>query len=85
MTIQTLAEGLILPFVLFGSIVVFDWLLMTGIDPGLAVFGITVANLSGSIRLKSAGVLELKGCALAIFCQRQTWRRPVDLVEQVTR
>jgi sterol desaturase/sphingolipid hydroxylase (fatty acid hydroxylase superfamily)/uncharacterized protein (DUF2147 family) len=27
-------------------------------------------------------VLELRGCALAIFCQTQVWRRPEDVVAQ---
>lgn len=36
---------------------------------------------SGSIRLQPNGALELEGCALRIFCQRQTWRRPADLLE----
>jgi uncharacterized protein (DUF2147 family) len=29
----------------------------------------------GTVRLLSDDRLELKGCALAIFCQTQTWRR----------
>jgi uncharacterized protein (DUF2147 family) len=37
---------------------------------------------SGSIRLQPDGALELEGCALRIFCQRQVWRRPADLLEQ---
>jgi uncharacterized protein (DUF2147 family) len=35
-----------------------------------------------SIRLQPDGALELEGCALRIFCQRQTWRRLEDLLEQ---
>lgn len=37
---------------------------------------------SGSITLQTKGALELEGCALRIFCQRQVWRRPEDLLEQ---
>ena len=36
----------------------------------------------GEIRLKG-GTLELQGCALLVFCQTQTWRRPEDVVEAV--
>lgn len=37
---------------------------------------------SGTITLQPNGALELEGCALRIFCQRQVWRRPADLLEQ---
>lgn len=33
---------------------------------------------AGTIRLRE-GRLELRGCALAVFCQTQTWRRPQDV------
>jgi uncharacterized protein (DUF2147 family) len=36
----------------------------------------------GEIRAKS-GTLELKGCALVIFCQTQIWRRPEDVIKAV--
>jgi len=35
---------------------------------------------SGRIRLED-GALNLRGCALKIFCQTQTWRRPEDVLE----
>ena len=34
---------------------------------------------AGSISLKE-GSLELKGCAMGVFCQTQTWRRAADVV-----
>jgi sterol desaturase/sphingolipid hydroxylase (fatty acid hydroxylase superfamily) len=34
---------------------------------------------AGAITLKE-GLLELKGCALNVFCQTQTWRRAVDVL-----
>lgn len=34
---------------------------------------------TGVIRLRN-GTLELRGCALNVFCQTQTWRRPKDVV-----
>jgi uncharacterized protein (DUF2147 family) len=37
---------------------------------------------SGEIRVKR-GTLELQGCALVIFCQTQTWRRPEDVIKAV--
>ena len=37
---------------------------------------------SGTITLQPNGTLELEGCAFRIFCQRQVWRRPADLLEQ---
>jgi uncharacterized protein (DUF2147 family) len=37
---------------------------------------------TGSIRLQR-GMLELRGCALSIFCDTQTWRRPEDVFAQV--
>lgn len=33
---------------------------------------------AGTITLKE-GLLELKGCALTVFCQTQTWRRAADV------
>lgn len=37
---------------------------------------------SGEIRLRN-GLLELRGCALKIACQTQTWRRPRDVIAAV--
>jgi len=37
---------------------------------------------TGEIRVKR-GTLELRGCALLIFCQTQTWRRPEDVIKAV--
>jgi uncharacterized protein (DUF2147 family) len=37
---------------------------------------------AGEIRVKR-GTLELHGCALLIFCQTQTWRRPEDVIKAV--
>jgi uncharacterized protein (DUF2147 family) len=37
---------------------------------------------TGSVRLKG-GTLELKGCALTVFCQTQVWRRPEDVLSAV--
>jgi uncharacterized protein (DUF2147 family) len=37
---------------------------------------------AGEIRVKR-GTLELQGCALLIFCQTQTWRRPEDVIKAV--
>lgn len=34
---------------------------------------------TGTIRLRQ-GALYLQGCALTLFCQTQTWRRPEDLL-----
>jgi uncharacterized protein (DUF2147 family) len=34
---------------------------------------------TGSIRLRE-GMLELRGCALNVFCQTQTWRRPESII-----
>jgi len=34
---------------------------------------------TGVVRLRS-GALELRGCALNVFCQTQTWRRPRDVI-----
>jgi sterol desaturase/sphingolipid hydroxylase (fatty acid hydroxylase superfamily)/uncharacterized protein (DUF2147 family) len=42
-------------------------------------------SYSGTIRLLASGALELKGCALAIFCQSQYWRRPHDILQEVAR
>jgi len=39
---------------------------------------------TGAIRLRS-GVLELEGCALRVFCETQTWRRPAEVVAAVQR
>jgi uncharacterized protein (DUF2147 family) len=36
-------------------------------------------SYSDTIRLRADGLLELEGCALAIFCQKQVWRRPRDV------
>lgn len=40
-------------------------------------------SYSGTIRPLPSGALELKGCALAIFCQSQLWRRPDDILRAV--
>lgn len=37
---------------------------------------------TGAITLRG-GVLELRGCALSVFCQTQTWRRPEAVLEAV--
>jgi len=37
---------------------------------------------TGEIRVKR-GTLELRGCALRIFCQTQTWRRPDEVIKAV--
>jgi uncharacterized protein (DUF2147 family) len=34
---------------------------------------------TGEITLRN-GVLELRGCALSVFCQTQIWRRPDDVL-----
>lgn len=34
---------------------------------------------SGSVRLEGEALI-LKGCALGLFCQSQTWRRPEDVL-----
>lgn len=34
---------------------------------------------TGAIRLRN-GALTLRGCALNVFCQNQTWRRPEDVL-----
>lgn len=39
---------------------------------------------TGTVRLKD-GALELRGCALSVFCQTQTWRRPGDVFASVER
>jgi len=39
---------------------------------------------TGAIRARG-GVLELEGCALRVFCETQTWRRPADVVAAVQR
>ncbi len=39
---------------------------------------------TGTMRTKGA-VLELRGCALGVFCQTQTWRRPEDVLATVDR
>lgn len=36
----------------------------------------------GEIRLRN-GTLELRGCALLVFCQTQTWRRPEEVIEAI--
>ena len=33
----------------------------------------------GAIKLRD-GLLELKGCALGVFCQTQVWRRAAEVV-----
>jgi uncharacterized protein (DUF2147 family) len=37
---------------------------------------------SGTLRLNN-GVLELRGCAMSVFCQTQLWRRPEEVLAQV--
>lgn len=37
---------------------------------------------TGEITLRN-GVLELRGCALNVFCQTQVWRRPDDVLQAV--
>ncbi len=37
---------------------------------------------AGEITLRN-GVLELRGCALSVFCQTQIWRRPDDVLQSV--
>lgn len=37
---------------------------------------------TGTVRLR-AGRLELKGCALNVLCQTQTWRRPEEVIAAV--
>jgi Delta7-sterol 5-desaturase len=37
---------------------------------------------TGAITVRS-GALELRGCALNVFCQTQTWRRPEDVIAAV--
>jgi uncharacterized protein (DUF2147 family) len=37
---------------------------------------------TGAIRVRN-GALELRGCALGVFCQTQTWRRPDDVIASV--
>lgn len=37
---------------------------------------------TGAIRVRH-GALELRGCALGVFCQTQTWRRPDDVIASV--
>lgn len=37
---------------------------------------------TGTIRLVD-GTLELRGCALSVFCDTQTWRRPDDILQAV--
>lgn len=37
---------------------------------------------TGAISLRN-GVLELRGCALNVFCQTQVWRRPEDVLQAV--
>jgi len=39
---------------------------------------------SGSIQSTGNGLLELKGCALKIFCQTQLWRRTRDVCTGTT-
>lgn len=39
---------------------------------------------TGTIRIRN-GALELRGCALSLFCQTQTWRRPEDVFAAVQR
>lgn len=42
-------------------------------------------SYSGTIRLLASSMLALKGCALAIFCQSQQWRRPGDILQEMSR
>lgn len=37
---------------------------------------------TGTIRVRD-GALELRGCALNVFCENQTWRRPDDVIAAV--
>jgi Delta7-sterol 5-desaturase len=37
---------------------------------------------TGAIRVRD-GALELRGCALNVFCESQTWRRPDDVIGAV--
>lgn len=37
---------------------------------------------TGTVRMRD-GALELRGCALNLFCQTQTWRRPDDVIASV--
>ena len=37
---------------------------------------------TGAITLRN-GALELRGCALSVFCQTQVWRRPDDVLQAV--
>jgi uncharacterized protein (DUF2147 family) len=37
---------------------------------------------TGDVRARG-GVLELRGCALRVFCETQTWRRPGDVIAAV--
>jgi len=39
---------------------------------------------TGTIRIRN-GALELRGCALNVFCQTQVWRRPEDVLAAVQR
>lgn len=39
---------------------------------------------TGAIRIRN-GALELRGCALGVFCQTQVWRRPEDVFAAVQR
>ena len=37
---------------------------------------------TGALRVRN-GALELRGCALGLFCQTQIWRRPNDVLQSV--
>lgn len=37
---------------------------------------------TGSVKVRN-GTLELRGCALGVFCQTQVWRRPDDVIKAV--
>lgn len=39
---------------------------------------------TGAIQIRN-GALELRGCALGVFCQTQIWRRPNDVLQAVRR
>jgi uncharacterized protein (DUF2147 family) len=39
---------------------------------------------TGTVRMRN-GALELRGCALNVFCQTQIWRRPEDVLAAVQR
>lgn len=39
---------------------------------------------TGTIRLRG-DALELRGCALSVFCETQIWRRPEDVLDAVRR